>query len=433
MTGSTSCVANAGWQPNEDGGFEQCPVGHFKASDGNVACEMCGETSYSSIEGADACQDCPIGSVSNSNRTGCEANKGYILVSGDNGDTFEKCPVNTYKSEKGNTSCIDCANGRFSLSGSTSADDCLEPSTTDSLIKLSTNFLYDNLGAELINMSKHFLGNDFLDDLELITDKPVDKKSDNPDQEPQRNRLFPKDAQGECPQGWLNIKIPAVGEKLRGEVAPNIDKILDKYCMACPNGYTTTPDENRFTWNPAKCIYNCDSKSSRGGSSKLLERLLKKQKLCEVRDDGDECGKCKPIYRMYGCPDGMGIHYGNVKQKWKGKKHLSDLDENYIYYENNIECLQCPEGTEVETVYDDNMKHDKPVCMRKDGYGTENDTYPSYTEFLPQDMNMVPCPKGTYYGKKDGYGEYELLLQCRACPHGKTTANVGSTTVDDCI
>ena len=24
-------------------------------------------------------------------------------------------------------------------------------------------------------------------------------------------------------------------------------------------------------------------------------------------------------------------------------------------------------------------------------------------------------------------------LQCRACPHGKTTANVGSTTVDDCI
>ena len=34
---------------------------------------------------------------------------------------------------------------------------------------------------------------------------------------------------------------------------------------------------------------------------------------------------------------------------------------------------------------------------------------------------------------KDGYRRGDSELQCRACPHGKTTANVGSTTVDDCI
>ena len=37
------------------------------------------------------------------------------------------------------------------------------------------------------------------------------------------------------------------------------------------------------------------------------------------------------------------------------------------------------------------------------------------------------------YGKKEGYRRGDSELQCRACPHGKTTANVGSTTVDDCI
>ena len=128
--------------------FEKCPIGHYKASDGNVACKMCVngtmqnnqggiscvqcETNSVSVDTRDTCKpctepntepnaeklivfvllelyetqmvlgafiNCPTGSILHENESKCIAVPGYIMVSGDNGDTFEKCPVNTYKSD----------------------------------------------------------------------------------------------------------------------------------------------------------------------------------------------------------------------------------------------------------------------------------------------------------------------------------------------
>ena len=120
QTGLTSCVANAGWQQNGEHGFEQCADGYFKASIGDDDCTQC-TGDFVPNPDKTACV-CPTGSILQNNE--CIAVPGYIMVSGDNGNTFEKCPVNTYKSSTSGADCTPCPDGEFSIAGSTSADDC---------------------------------------------------------------------------------------------------------------------------------------------------------------------------------------------------------------------------------------------------------------------------------------------------------------------
>jgi hypothetical protein len=120
----TQCLCNAG----------------YTGPDGGV-CEACSAGSFKSVQGTDACVQCPSNSTSevgSDNITGCICTQGFTGANGGpcrscsvgkykivKGDAIcDKCAVGTYKNTSGYGVCFPCPSGSSSPAGSNSSSAC---------------------------------------------------------------------------------------------------------------------------------------------------------------------------------------------------------------------------------------------------------------------------------------------------------------------